>query len=107
MHTLILGGRVNTVLVRLLYQCVNDGKRVVVISRNDKGVLDRLREFRLDRLPDDVIHLGRTGSKADVMNWHDAILIDDSFGERFDVHQRTGMPTFDCSMIELLLDDRR
>ena len=33
--TLILRGRVNTILVRLLYQCVNKGKRVVVVTRNE------------------------------------------------------------------------
>jgi hypothetical protein len=104
--TLILRGRVNTVLVRLLYQCVNEGKRVVVITRNDSEPLHTLRTFRLDRLPDEVIHVPRSGSKADFMNRDDAILIDDSFSERFDVHRRTGMPTFDCSMIEMLLDDR-
>jgi carbamoyl-phosphate synthase large subunit len=104
--TLILRGRVNTVLVRLLYQFVNEGKRVVVITRHDQDALDTLRAFRLDRLPDEVIQLPRSGSKADAMTWDDAILIDDSFGERSDVHRRTGMPTFDCSMIELLLDER-
>jgi carbamoyl-phosphate synthase large subunit len=104
--TLILRGQVNTVLVRLLYQCVNQGKRVVVITRNETGPFDTLRSFRLDGLPDDVIHLPRGGSKADFMDRDDAILIDDSFGERVDVHRRTGMPTFDCSMIEMLLDER-
>ena len=104
--TLILRGQVNTVLVRLLYQCVNQGKRVVVITRNETGPFDTLRSFRLDGLPDGVIHLPRGGSKADFMDRDDAILIDDSFGERVDVHRRTGMPTFDCSMIEMLLDER-
>jgi hypothetical protein len=103
--TLILRGRVNTILVRLLYQFLNEGKRVVVITRNETP-LETLRRFRLDTLPDDIIHLPRTSSKANVMQEHDAILIDDSFGERLEVHQRTGMPTFDCSMIEMLLDDR-
>ena len=103
--TLIFRGRVNTILVRLLYQCVNEGKRVVVITRSE-APLETLRRFRLDTLPDDVIHVPRSSSKADVMEEHDAILIDDSFGERLDVHQRTGMLTFDCSMIEMLLDDR-
>jgi hypothetical protein len=103
--TLILRGRVNTILVRLLYQYLNEGKRVVVVTRSETA-LETLRRHRLDALPDDVIHLPRTSSKADVMHGHDAILIDDSFGERLDVHRRTGMPTFDCSMIEMLLDDR-
>ena len=104
--TLVLRGQVNTVLVRLLYQCVNQGKRVVVITRSETAPLDTLRRFRLHGLPDDVIHVPRGVSKAGFMDQDDAILIDDSFGERADVHRRTGMPTFDCSMIEMLLDDR-
>jgi carbamoyl-phosphate synthase large subunit len=104
--TLILRGQVNTVLVRLLYQFVNQGKRVVLITRSETRPFDTLRSFRLDGLPDEVIHLPRHGSKADIMDRDDAIFIDDSFGERVDVHRRTGIPTFDCSMIEMLLDDR-
>lgn len=35
-----------------------------------------------------------------------AIFIDDSFAERREVAEACGIPTFDLSMLELLLDDR-
>jgi len=45
-------------------------------------------------------------AKSAFISEKDAIFIDDSFSERKEVHTRLGVPTFDCSMIEMLFDDR-
>jgi len=104
--TLILHGRVNTALVQFLYQCVNESIRLVLLSRHDGNVERTLQLHRLGSLFDAVIQIDRKASKADYIREADAILIDDSFRERMDVHCRLGIMTFDCSMIEMLLDER-
>jgi hypothetical protein len=50
--------------------------------------------------------LKKNESKADFINPQGSIFIDDSFSERKSVFYKLGIPTFDCSMIEMLIDER-
>lgn len=104
--TLILNGRVNTILVQFLFQCVNKGIRLVVLTKHDGDVEQTLQKYRLRGLFDDIVKIERSASKADSIRESNAILIDDSFSERKEVHDRLGIMTFDCSMIEMLVNDR-
>jgi hypothetical protein len=104
--TLILNDKVNVPLISFLYQCLNKGKRVVLITKHDKDLKKTLEKYRLNNIFDEVIHLDRSDSKADHIDGHDAIFIDDSFSERKKVSEKLGIYTFDCSMLEVLLDER-
>lgn len=105
--TLLVGDAVNTRLVALLYQCLNEGRRLVLITRHARDVSDTLARFRLTELWDEIVHVTDPGDeKAAHIAEPDAILIDDSFRERQIARERLGIATFDSSMIELLLDGR-
>lgn len=104
--TLILRGGVNLDLVRFLYQCVNRGIRLVLLTRHAADIHASLRRHRLDSLFDDVVQMSREANKAEYITEREAILIDDSFRERLAVGQQRGIPTFDCSMVEMLQDER-
>ena len=67
-----------------------------------------MTKHRLTGLFDHIVHCDAAVCKADHMREHggDAIFIDDSFRERREVAERTGMATFDSSMVEMLFDDR-
>jgi len=52
------------------------------------------------------VHLQRDKCKAECIRERDAIFVDDSFRERTAVSEKLGIPSFDCSMIEMLLDYR-
>jgi len=104
--TLVVRGRLNCNLVRLLYQAVNLRRRVVLITRHAGDLRARLRELRLTELFDGIIHLNAEESKADHLKERDAVLIDDCHRERTEVFERTGVPGLDPTMIELLYDDR-
>jgi len=104
--TLIVRDAVNTTLVAFLYQCLNAGHPLVLLTRH-RGELDQtLRRFRLHGLWDRVVLVAEHEAKADYIAEPDAILIDDSFRERADANGRRRIATFDASMLELLLDDR-
>lgn len=103
---LIIDGAVNPTAIRFLYQCVSNGKRLVLLTKTDGDLEAMLKRFRLTGLFDDVVHIRREDQKADYVSEADAIFIDDSFHEREAVRQRRGIPTFDGSMIEMLIDDR-
>ena len=105
--SLVVKGQVNTELIQFLYQCVNRGVRLTLVTRHAGNLADTLRRHRLDSLFDEVrtVALGHPKSEA-IEARSNAIFVDDSFAERRQVANTTGLPTFDSSMIELLLDDR-
>jgi hypothetical protein len=99
--TIILNGRVNTEVVKLIYQCINRSVPVKLLTRHAGDPVRTLAKHRLTGLFDAVIHLAAGEPKSAHILETDAILVDDSFAERSEVAQKCGIRTFDCSMIEL------
>jgi carbamoyl-phosphate synthase large subunit len=104
--TLIVRERINPNLVKLLFQAIDRRIRLVLLTRCAGDLPASLRRWRLDGVFDEVIHLREGEPKSKFIKSKRAILIDDSFRERSEVHKEKGIPVFDSSMIELLLDDR-
>jgi hypothetical protein len=104
--TIIIGERINIDLMRFLYQAINDRCELILISKSVNDLHDYLKKKRLLGLFDKIIQLEKNESKADYIDPHGSIFIDDSFSERKSVFDRHKIPTFDCSMIELLIDER-
>lgn len=102
--TLILHGQVNLQVVKFIFQCINQGKIVKLITRHRYDVTETLRKHRLLNLFDNVIHIEEGLLKSSSIIERDAIFIDDSFSERMDVAQHCGIPTFDGSMLEVLTE---
>jgi len=105
--TLIVNGAVNLNLVKYLYQCVNNKIRIILITKHASNIEQTLKQHRLLGIFDEIIHMEPSARKADYIRENDAILIDDSFSERLDVSKKTGIVTFDCSMLEMLSDERK
>lgn len=103
--TLILAGAVHPPLVALLYQFLNRGVELVLLTRHRGDLQATLARHRLGQLFDRVVHLGPNEPKSAHVEG-DAIFIDDSFRERLEVAEAKGIPTFDLSMLELLRETR-
>jgi carbamoyl-phosphate synthase large subunit len=101
--TLLVRGKVNLDAMRLVYSCINRKIAVILITRHASDLALTLSKHRLAGLFDQVIHLESGQRKSDHIRHTNAIFLDDSFTERHDVHQRLGIPTFDCSMIDALI----
>lgn len=104
--TILFRGAVYPPLAAFLYQCVNRGIRLILLSRHRDVVAETLARHRLQSLFDEVIIVPRDARKSNSITAKRAIFIDDSFAERREVAEARGIPTFDLSMLELLLDDR-
>jgi carbamoyl-phosphate synthase large subunit len=104
--TLILRGKVNTELLKLLFQALNKGIRLVLLTRHNEDLSETLRRHRLNGLFDQLLHIRDGRPKADFIDDHDAIFIDDSFAERRAVAQQKGIPVFSPCMIEMLFDEK-
>ncbi len=105
--TLLLDGRLNVDVIRLLFQTINENKPIKLLTRQGGDIAPILRKYRLEGLFDDVLQLGGNESKSGYIAESDAILIDDSFSERQEVHEALGIRTFDSTMLEVLYNERR
>ena len=104
--TLILNESINLMVIRFVFQCLNKGIKIILLTKHAENVNQTLIKYRLNGIFDDVIHIHKSQNKFDFIKGKNAILIDDSFSERKAVTDMLGILTFDCSMLELLLDDR-
>lgn len=102
--TLIVKGVVNTTLIQFLYQCVNEHKRLVLITKHNAMPKDTLTRFKINpELFDQIVHLSLDESKAACITQTRSILIDNSFAERSAVYEATGIPVFDVDAVDCLI----
>ena len=97
------GSEINTDLVKFLYQCVNQGKKIHLLSKHDGDLIEELNRFRLSGLFDSVIHIGKHENKADYIRSAKPLFIDDSYAERVNAKRRLHIPVFSPEMIDVLL----
>lgn len=104
--TIVRNGKVNPFVMAFLYQQKNKGKRLVCLSRN---IGDVNREMDWHSVPrslfDSIVNVRMNESKAAFVA-NGGIFIDDSFSERWAVHEKCGIPVFDVDMVESLFDWR-
>ncbi|MBS0444569.1 MAG: ATP-grasp domain-containing protein [Proteobacteria bacterium] len=101
--TVVVAGRVNLTAIALVHKCIEDGIKVVLLTRHAGDISATLAKHRIQTLFDEVVHLRAGERKSDYITLPAPILVDDSFSERMEVHKRLRIPTFDPSMIEVLL----
>lgn len=94
---------VNVELVKFLYKCLNEKKKIYLLSKHEHTDLsEELRYFRLDHLFDEIIHIEPTSNKADYISSPKAIFIDDSNAERLNIKNKLNIPVFAPEMIDVL-----
>ena len=109
--TIIIENKVNLQAIRFLYQCVNEGKFVSLITRHcvdhTNSVKDALSILKISyELFDEIIELDTDTPKSSVIKPDYAIFIDNTYSERKAVYDISKIPVFDVDGIEVLLDWR-
>ncbi len=109
--TLLVDGRVNPLLMALLYQRRGAGKSIVLLTRHAQCPHATLAAHHIhEGLFERVVHVTDGSPKSAAIATHGteggAIFIDDAFRERRDVHERHGLPVFDLDALEPLFDAR-
>jgi hypothetical protein len=102
--TLIIDNQVNLLAIKLIFQCINASRKIILLTRHEGNLRQTLRQYRLDSLFDEIIHLRKEERKSTRICSKNAIFVDDSFAERMEVAKTHKIPTFDCSMIEMLTE---
>ncbi|KKP66669.1 MAG: Carbamoylphosphate synthase large subunit short form [Candidatus Roizmanbacteria bacterium GW2011_GWA2_35_19] len=102
--TLIFKERINTVLISFIYQCLNKGKKIFLITKHKENVKKTLNIYKISHnIFSEIINLPITGNKYKFVR-KNSIFIDDSFSERQSVINKNKVPVFSVNEIECLLD---
>jgi len=102
--TIALNNQLNTTVIKYLYQCVNQGKKLVLLTRHKRDIEETLNNFRLSSLLfNEIIQFGWDEEKTDFIEPHKAIFIDNSFLERKKVYDMYKIPVFDVDAVTALL----
>lgn len=98
--------RYNTEAMRFLYQCINKGKKLVLITKHAYNLKETAEKIRFDMgIFDDIIEVPEDKPKYLYMDCDmPSIFIDNAFTERKEVKEHLGIPAFDVSNIEALID---
>lgn len=105
--TIIIKDKINTDIIKFLFQCINKNKKIILISKSiEEDKLAYLKRYKLSNLFDEIIWLNENDSKADFITYRNSIFIDDSFSQRMEVENKCNIFTFEPNMIEVLIDDR-
>jgi hypothetical protein len=102
--TIIVAEKVNDLLMQFLYQAVNSGKRIHLITKHVSNITQTLQDYKISAsLFDEIIPLDPLESKKDHINPAKAIFIDNHFAERKMVSEALGIPVFDVDAVECLI----
>lgn len=105
--TLIIDNKVHLPAIRFLYQCKNQNKKVVLITKHEKDLNQTLEKYAISKnLFDEILHLKTDDKKIDFIKPQKAIFVDNAFQERNAIKDRFNIPVFDVEGIEVLLDWR-
>lgn len=106
--TLVIHNKLNIQLVSLLFQAIQRNVKIILISKSlSTNKVEFLERFRILQIFDEIIWLQESDKKSDYIKEKTSIFIDDSFSQRLEVSLACGIPTFDPSMVEALLDERQ
>lgn len=96
----------NTEAIRFLYQCINQKKELILITKHAHDLKETAKNIRFNLdIFDKIIEVPLDSPKYLYMNNEStAIFIDNAFSERKAVKEQLGIPTFDISNIEALID---
>jgi len=100
---LLIDGKINRQLITFLYKAISEGKGITLLTRHYRTPDISLREHRISDLFDRVIHITGNEKKSSHIDQLDAIFIDDSYAERNEVAEHTGIAVFAPDMIESLV----
>ena len=100
---LIINDKVNLQMIAFLHHCLNRGVGVSLLTRHVGDLEASLQKHRLQFLFDDVIKVQDSIHKYEYITKANAIFIDDSFAERYDVKKTKHIAVFAPDTVEALM----
>lgn len=102
--TLVGKEGINLEIIKFLFQCINKGIKLYLISRHEGDLLEDLKRYRLECIFDEVIHIDRQVGKKEFVDPCNSIFIDDSYRERLEIFNAYHIPVFDIHSVDVLME---
>jgi len=103
--TLIINNKIHLPSIRFLYQCKNQGKKIILLTKHKADLTkDMLKYCISPDLFDTIINIGENEEKTKYVFPQGAIFIDNAYQERAKIREKFKIPVFDADGIEFLLD---
>jgi len=101
--TVMVEGKMNLSVITFIFQCINNGIKVSLLTRHSGELNEILKKNRLENVFDEIFWVRDGSSKSSYIKNRNSIFIDDSFKERKEVCDLIKIPVFDTHMIECLI----
>lgn len=102
--TITSEGKINIQTISFIYQCVNYGKRIVMLTRHKDNIMDSLKKYKISAdIFDKIIDVPKEQKKSEFITDKESIFIDNSFAERIDVYKNCDIPVFDTDQVDTLI----
>lgn len=99
---LIIDNQVNDELVKYIFQALNKGIKISLITRHKGNLKKNLKKYKLYEIFDEIIHIKNNNPKSLYIKNKQSIFIDDSFHERLEVKKKHNIPVFSPDMVEMI-----
>lgn len=105
--TLIVDNKVNLKAIWFLYQCLNNRKEIILLTKHENKLYDSMNKYKINtKIFSKIIHIAPNNSKSSYIRPNKAIFVDNAYKERKDVESVHHIPVFDVDNIEVLMDWR-
>lgn len=105
--TIIVNNKINKICILFLYQCIEKGKKIVLLSKHDTDIYQDLKKYKICKdIFDEIKVLNNTEDKYKYISVKKSIFIDNYFADRLVVHEKCKIPVFDVDAIEALIDTK-
>jgi hypothetical protein len=105
--TLVVNNKVHLPAIKFLYQCKNENKRLVLITKHSQDIYKTLESFAISPiLFNEIIHIKPHEEKSEFITPSEAIFVDNAYQERKKIQKKHGIPTFDVDGLEVLINWR-
>lgn len=102
--TLIVNNAVNIKMIAFVYQCLNNGKEIILLTKHEGNVREYLAQYKIDSsLFAKIIHIPDNGKKDTYFEDKKGILIDNLYCERKEALS-VGLAVFDVDAVDALLE---
>lgn len=106
--TILTSGKLNTDVIKYLYQCQNENKKIILITKHSNDIYKTLAKYHICKnLFCEIITLSTEQHKADYIKYKNSIFIDDSYAEREKIIKTCNIPVFSIDAIEVLINYKK
>ena len=106
--TILTNDKLNTDVIKFIYQCQNENKKIILITKHSNNILETLKKYHICKdLFYEINVLEKEQKKCDFIKFSNSIFIDDSYSERENISRVSKIPVFSVDAVETLINYKK